>query len=91
MGYKTQLWGGKDILRSSRSVRKYNIMRTYAFSYYVHGIMDWFNSSPPGQNGRNFTDDIFRCIFVNDFFFILIKISLKFVPNGSIDNNLALV
>ena len=25
-----------------------------------------FNSSPPGQNGRHFADNVFRCIFVND-------------------------
>ena len=49
------------------------------------------NSSPPGQNGRHFADDIFRCIFVNEKFCILIKISLKFVPTGLIDNNPALV
>ena len=36
-------------------------------------------------------DDIFKCIFVNDKVQILIKISLKFVPNGLIDNNQALV
>ena len=29
------------------------------------------NPSPPGQNGRHFTDDIFRSFFVNDNFFIL--------------------
>ena len=50
-----------------------------------------FNSSPPGQNGRHFTGDIFRCIFVNEKFRILIKISVKFVPKGLIDNNSALV
>ena len=49
------------------------------------------NSSPPGQNGRHVADDIIRCIFVNEKFCILIKISLKFVPKGSIDNNPALV
>ena len=49
------------------------------------------NSSPPTQNGRHFTDDIFRCIFGNEKFCILIKISLKSVPNGLIDNNTALV
>ena len=31
-----------------------------------------FNSSPPGQNGRHFTDDIFKCIFMNEKFYILI-------------------
>ena len=47
----------------------------------------YIKSSPHGQNGRHFTDDIFRCIFVNQNFCILIEISLK----GPIDNNLALV
>ena len=36
-------------------------------------------------------DDIFRCIFVNEKLYILIKISLKFVLKGQIDNNSALV
>ena len=45
----------------------------------------------PGQNGLRFADDISRCIFVNEKFCILIKISQKFVPKGPIDNNPALV
>ena len=45
----------------------------------------------PGQNGRHFTDDMLRCIFVNEKFRILTKISLKFIPKGPIDNNPALV
>ena len=49
------------------------------------------NSSPPGQNGCHFTDDIFRCIFVNEKICIFIEISLKFVPKGPIHNNPALV
>ena len=32
-------------------------------------------------------DAIFRCIFVNEKLSNLIKISLKFVPKGPIDNN----
>ena len=36
-------------------------------------------------------DDIFRCIFMNEKFCILIEISLKFVPKGLIDNIPALV
>ena len=47
------------------------------------------NSSPPGQNGRHFAD--FKCIFMNEKFFILIRISLKFVPKGPIDCKSALV
>ena len=45
------------------------------------------NSSPPGQNGRHFTDDI----LVNEKNYILIEISLKFVPKRPIDYNPALV
>ena len=36
-------------------------------------------------------DDIFRCITVNENFFIFIKISLKFFPKGPINNNPLLV
>ena len=66
---------------------------TACFIHDQHEIDSWiaFNSSPPGQNGRHFSDDISRCIFVNEKFCILIKISLSFVPKGPIDNNPALV
>ena len=45
----------------------------------------------PRQNGRHFTDDIFKRIFMNENIWIPIKISLKFVHKGSIDNIPALV
>ena len=38
-----------------------------------------------------FADDIFRCIFMNEKYYILIKISLKFVFKDPVDNNPALV
>ena len=38
-----------------------------------------------------FADDIFRNIFMSEKFCILIRILLKFVPEGPIDNNPALV
>ena len=46
---------------------------------------------PPGQNGRHFVDDHIKCMFVNETFCVWVRISLKFVPTGPIDNNLALV
>ena len=49
------------------------------------------NSIPPEQIRRHFADNIFRCIFVNEKFCILIKISLKFVSKGPIDDIPALV
>ena len=47
------------------------------------------NSSSPGENGHHFPD-IFKCIFINDKFWIFIQISLKFVPKGAIDKKSAL-
>ena len=49
------------------------------------------NSSPPGQNDRHFAEDLFKCIFVNEKFYISIRNSLKFVPKGPINNKSALV
>ena len=52
----------------------------------------FINSSPPDKpNGCHFMDSIFRCIFTNEKFCILTKISVKFFPKGPIDNNPTLV
>ena len=50
-----------------------------------------FNTLRPRQNGRHFADDMFKRIFVNEIFEFPIKISLNFVPKGSINNIPALV
>ena len=44
----------------------------------------------PSKNGRRFPD-IFKCIFLNENVRLSIKISLKFVPKGQINNITALV
>ena len=49
------------------------------------------NTLRPKQDGHHFADDIFMCIFFNENCCILIKFSLKYVRNGPIDNNPALV
>ena len=49
------------------------------------------NTLRPRKNGRHFADDIFKCIFLNENIWIPIKISLKFVPKGSINNIPSLV
>ena len=51
---------------------------------------EYINSSPPGQYGRHFPDDVLKCIFLNEEMCILIQISSKFVPKGPINNNPAL-
>ena len=49
------------------------------------------NTLRPRQNGRHFTDDVFKCIFLNENVRILLKIPLKFVPKGPINNIPSLV
>ena len=50
-----------------------------------------FNTLRPRQNGLHSADDIFKRIFVNQNIWILIKMSLKFVPTAAINNIRALV
>ena len=49
------------------------------------------NTLTPRQNGLHFTDDIFKCIFLNENVWIAIRISLTFVSEGPINNIPALV
>ena len=49
------------------------------------------NTLRPRQNGRHFSDDTFKRMFLNENIRISIKISLNFVPKSPIDNIPALV
>ena len=55
------------------------------------GPPSWLNTLRPRQNGRRFADDTFKRIFLNEGVRLSINISLKFVPQGPINNNPALV
>ena len=50
-----------------------------------------FNKLRARQNGQLFPDDISKCIFMNEGVSITIKISLRFIPKGPINNIRALV
>ena len=54
-------------------------------------ILSLLNTLRPRQNGRHFADDVFKCIFLNANVWILLKISLKFVPKGQINDTPSLV
>ena len=45
----------------------------------------------PRANDRQSANDIFKFIFVNEKCYILIQISLEYVPDGPISNNSELV
>ena len=57
----------------------------------LYPLLVVFNTLKPRQIGRHFADDTFKRIFLNENVGISIKISLKFVPEGPINNNPALV
>ena len=58
---------------------------------YISKEKCMLNTLRPRRNARYFAYDIFKCIFLNWNTWIPIKISLKFVPQGPINNILALV
>ena len=50
-----------------------------------------FNTLRPRQKGHYFADGAFKCIFLNKNVWILMKIFLKFIPKGPINNISVLV
>ena len=64
-----------------------------AGSHWTTQVPRWrmFNSLRPTQNGCHFADNIFKYIWMRENVWILINISLKFVPKGPINNIPALV
>ena len=50
------------------------------------GLCPQVNTLRPRQNGRHFANDTFKRIFLNENVRILIKIPLKFVHKGPINN-----
>ena len=55
-------------------------------SKLTQSVVVFVNTLKPKQNGRHIPDDIFQYIFLNEKAWILIKISLNFVPKGRINN-----
>ena len=54
-----------------------------------HG--SYFDTLKQWQNGRHFSYDIFKCIFLNEIVWISNTIWLKFIPTGPRDHSTALV
>ena len=47
---------------------------------------DIYSSPPLDKMAAFFADDIFKCVFMNEKYCILIQISMKFVPKRPINN-----
>ena len=76
-----------------------NTMREHKAMFYRYAYQRTMRLADEGiintfglrQNGRRFPDDIFKCIFLKENVWILIKISLKFVHKGPINDIPSLV
>ena len=58
-----------------------------------HMRVNWVNTLGPRQNGYQFPDDIFKCIFTNEYIYICIStvVSLELIRNGPFSDIPALV
>ena len=70
-------WRGLDRLPANEQVKHWGVWRQVP-----HNI----KTLRPIQNGHHFPDDISNCMFLNENVWISIKISLKFVHKGQINN-----
>ena len=85
-------WVGQPVTTISQSNRKHETLRHMFIIGLVLmvGPIKVLNTLRPRQDDRLFPD-ISKCIFLNENLLILIKISLKFVPKGPINNIPALI
>ena len=88
----SKMWITNGYEASAAVVRRHNINPLHV-ELFGRNVDRWLHLTHWGarQNGRHFADDIFKCIFLNENLWISIKISLKFVPKGPINNIPALV
>ena len=56
----------------------------FASPHIIRLYLLFLNALSPRQYGRHFPYDIFKCIFVNEYMWVSIKIWLKFVPKGQV-------
>ena len=68
-------------------------MKIYILNQMSLKFISWgpVNTLRPRRNAPHFADDTFKRMFLNENARISIKISLKFVPKGPINNIPALV
>ena len=69
----------------------HTILHALGQNLHAKGTQACLNTLRLRQNECHFADDIFKCIFVNENVWIPVKISLKYVPKGPINNIPALV
>ena len=75
------------------SITIFSLTNTHGWHHaaqHIYAIQP-VNTLRARQNGQHFSDDIFKCIFLNENISTAITISLKFVPKGPINSIAVLV
>ena len=81
-----------DMIINWRFASLKSFVRLWLWCMFALSLLNPINTLRPRQNERHFADDIFNCILLNEnVWWNLIKISLKFVPKGPINNIPSLV
>ena len=78
--------GFHNFTASFQSTIPYNELESYTFKITATLWGQWVITLRLRQDGHHFPDDIFKWIFLNENIWLPIKISLKFVPKGPINN-----
>ena len=93
------LWNVQSVVHTCHYISKMSEMQCHGNTGLSHGFVKqlwkflYFSiiTLRQRQNGCHFPDDIFKCSFLNKNVPIAIKISLKFVPKGPMNNIQALI
>ena len=80
-----------DLIGDNQANFSLELNRRVSFSMLLYQTIYVINTLRPRQNGPHYTDDIFKSIFLNEYVWIPIKISLRIVPKGPINNIPALI
>ena len=78
-----------DLIGDNQANFSLELNRWVSFSMLLYQTIYVVNT--PRQNGPHYTDDIFKSIFLNEYVWIPIKILLRIVPKGPINNIPALI
>ena len=77
-----------QVMAWCRQATSHYLNQCWPRSQKPYGVtrLQWVNTLRPRQNGYQFPDDTFKCIFLNENIQILVKIALKFIPKYPINN-----
>ena len=89
--FENVVWKMAAILSRPQCVNQHRTLWVWEDEHANNLITNDLNTLKPRQNGRHFADYIFKRIILNENVWITSKISLKFVPKGSINNIPSLV